>query len=90
MMVYFVGSIIFDILGILDSVGKGHMTPFLAVLTLRYARVHVYILNCSYKTIYIDASVNQFFHFVTTLDILNIDPNDSHVRFGGDFDNSKS
>ena len=89
-MVCFMRSITFDVLGILDSAGEGCMIPFLAVLALRYARVHVLIPNCSYETTYIDVPINQSFCFVITLDIPNIDPNNNHVIFGRDFDNSRS
>jgi len=85
MMLCFVGSITFDALSILDSAGEGHMTPFLAIFALRYARVHIHIPYYCYKTTYIEVPVNQFFCFVTTLDVLNIDPNDGHVRLGETF-----
>ena len=89
MILHFVRSITFDALVTLDSAGEGCMTPFLAVLVLRYTRVHVHILYCHYETAYIKTPVNQFFCFVTFLDVPNIDPNDGHVRFRGNLDNSK-
>ena len=86
-MLCFVGSITFDILGTLNSAGEGCMTPFLAVLALRYARVHVCILYCCYETAYIKVFINWSFHFVTALDIQNIDLNNVHVRFKENLDN---
>ena len=54
----FVGTVTFGIFWFLNSARKGCMTPFPAVLALRYTRIHVGTSNRSYVASYVEASVD--------------------------------
>ena len=64
------------------------MALLLAILALRDTRVHVSSTNSSYVLAYVEASVDQILSFGAILGVPNVNPNDSHIRFGGCFDNT--
>jgi len=72
----------------LDVANSCHVTSFLAILTLQYSWIHVGFLNCSYKASHIELSVDDFFCIRTALRVPNIDPDNRHVRFRGDLDDT--
>jgi len=55
------------------------MTPFLAVLALEYSWVHIHTPNSCYVASDIEAPVDQFFSFITALNIPNVKPDNAHV-----------
>ena len=64
------------------------MSPLPAVLALGNSRIHACASNCRNVIPYVKAPINEHFGIFTTLYIPNVDPDDGHVRFGRDFDNS--
>jgi len=69
---------------------KGSVVPLPAILALRDTGVHVSSTNSSYVFAYVEASVDQILSFGAILGVPYVDPNDSHVRFGGCFDNMEA
>ena len=70
-----VRAIALGTLGSLDTVGHSCMSPSLAVIVLRDARVHVGFSNGRNKFLYIKTLVNKSFGHTPTLNIPNVDPN---------------
>jgi len=64
------------------------MTPLLAVFTLGNAWIHVSIPNSSNILANIEVLVNEFLSFTTTLDVPNVYPDNRHVQFRQNFDDS--
>jgi len=67
---------------------KGNVVPLPVILTLRDTGVHVSSTNSSYVLAYVEATVDQILSFGAILEVPYVDPNNSHVRFGGCFDNT--
>jgi len=65
------------------------MFPFLAIFTLRYARVYISFFNDGNIPSNIKALINKTFGLAPTLNILNVNPNDRHIQLGRNFDNSQ-
>ena len=87
MMVFgFVGPVVLNVFGLLDSTWECGMTPFLAIFTLQNLRVHVSTSNSCNEPTNIEALVNKSLGFTVILDILYIDSNDRHVWFRRHFD----
>jgi len=63
------------------------VSPLPAVFALEDTRIHICTSNSSDVAFYIEASINQLLHFLTTLNILNVYPDDGHIWFGRKFDN---
>ena len=84
----FVRPIALNAFGTLDMARKCGMTPPPAIFALRYARVHGSSPDSSDVVTYIKTSVDEEFSIVPTLNIPNVNPDNGHVRLGGDFDNS--
>jgi len=74
----------------LNSARKGCVTPFPAILALRYSRVHIGISNCSNIAFYVEVSVDKSFGITTALDIPYIEPDDGYVRFWRDLNYIRS
>jgi len=55
------------------------MTPFLTVLALWHSKVHVYFPDSGDIASYVETLVNKTFNLTTTLNILNIQPNNDHI-----------
>ena len=64
------------------------MTPFPAILILQHSWIYVGSSNCSYKASYIKSSIDDFFCIRTALRVPNIDPDNGHVRFKKDLDDT--
>jgi len=64
------------------------VAPLLAVTTLRDARVHVGGFHRGNIPAKVERIIYQQFCFGTVLRIPNIKPDNSHVGFGRDFDDS--
>ena len=62
------------------------MTPLLAILALWYAWVHIYTPNYCNETTNVEPLVNDFLSVGSVLRVPNVNPYDSHVRFGGYLD----
>ena len=65
------------------------MTLFPTVLTLQNFRVHVHTTDSSNESSDIEILVDDCLGLCTILQIPDVDPNDSHVRFGRCFDNMR-
>ena len=65
------------------------MISFSAVFALGNAGVHICSPNCSDIVANIKAPIDKHFSVKSTLDIPNINPNDSYVRFWRYFNNSQ-
>jgi len=66
------------------------MTPFPTILALRNFQIHISSPNCSNEASYIEASVYNLFCVGTALRVPNVNPDDRHVRFRGDLDDTRS
>jgi len=62
---------------------------FPAVLALEDIRIHVCTTDSCNVTSNVEASVDEILSFRTTLRILNVDLDNSYVRFRRGFDNSR-
>jgi len=71
----------------LDSAQKGHMSPFPAILALGHTRVHVCPSNGGNIIPYIEAPVNETFCLTLTLNIPDVQPNNSYIQLWEDLDN---
>jgi len=58
------------------------MTLLPAIFALGDTWVHVCSSDCSNVVAYIEASVDEKFCVLTTLNIPNVDPNYSHIQLG--------
>ena len=63
----------------LNSACTYSMTLFPIILTLWNFRVHISTTNASNIPTNIETFVNKSFGLHTTLDILNVDPNDQYI-----------
>jgi len=86
-MFQFVWSIVFDVLHPLNPAWKCYMLLFPAVFTLRHTRVHICPSNSGNVVSYIETFVNKALCLALTLDIPNIQPNNSYVWFWEYLDN---
>ena len=84
-----VRTIVLDILRALDLAEHSYISPLPAVFVLKDARVHVSFLNDGNILLYIKVHINKAFGLTSTLNILDIDPNNWHVRLWWYFDNSQ-
>ena len=84
----FVGPVVLNVFGLLDSIQECGMTPFPAIFTLWNLRVHISISNSCNEPTDVEALVNKSLGFTVTLDIPYIDPNNRHVWFRRHFDNT--
>ena len=66
-------------LGLLDVADTSHMTPFLVVLALRHARIHVSTTDYSNIASNIEVSVNDLLGIRPILSIPDVNPDNSHV-----------
>jgi len=64
------------------------MIPLSAIFILRNFRVHVSAINGSNVMFKIKGPINKKFSFETVLRVLDVNPNNSHIRVGKNFDNS--
>jgi len=64
------------------------MTLFPIVFTLWYSEVHVYTMNHGNEATNIKSPIDKTLSFGSTLSILDIDPDDGHIWFGGYLDDS--
>ena len=74
----------------LNSTRKGHMSLFPTIFTLQYTQVHVCPINSSDIASNIEAPIDEFFGFVTTLNVSDIQPDDSYIRLWRYFNNPRS
>ena len=86
----FMQTITLNAFWLLSFAGKYCIFPFPAILTLRYAWIHINTSNHSNVAFYVKVSVDKTLCIVATLDILDVDPYDGHVGFGRDLDYSGS
>ena len=77
-------TIAFDTLGLLDPAKSHSVTPLPAVFTLWNVWIHVSTLNHRNEASNVEASIDQTFSLCTALDILDIDPDNRHIRFRRD------
>ena len=84
-----VRAIALDVLGALDTAGHSHMSPLPAILVLRNARIYVGSSNGCNKPSYIETPVNKTFSLTSTLNILDVNPNNWHIRLGWHFDDTQ-
>ena len=66
-------------LGLLDVADTSHVIPFLVVLALRYARIHVGTTDYSDIASNIEVSVNDLLGIRPILSIPDVNPDNSHV-----------
>ena len=84
-----VQSITLDVPRALEATSEGGMSPLSVVLALQDSRIHIHTSNGSNITTNIKASIDECFGQRTTLRIPDVNPNNSHVQFWRDFDNSR-
>ena len=78
------GTIALNAFYLLDSVQKGHISLFLAILALRHARVYVCSFNGGNIIPYIEVLVNVTFCLTLTLNISDVQPDNSHIQLWED------
>jgi len=88
-MFRFVKVIALEIFCLLESAQKYYMSSLPAILTLRNAWDYISTPNSGNVAFYVKTSVNSFFSLTATLDILYIDPNNSHVQSGEYLDDAR-
>ena len=88
MIFWLVGTIVFDTFWSLYFAQKCSVAPFPAILTLEDTWVHIGSSNGRNVPANIEASIDKHFGFDTTLNILYVYPDDEHVQFGWNLDNS--
>ena len=72
--------------GHVRSTTKGQITPFPIVSTLRNSWVHICSTDYSNNSSDIETSVDNQLSLCIILQIPDVNPNDSHIRFGRCFD----
>ena len=87
MVFRFVRIIALDTFCLLDSAQESCMPPFLTILALEYARVHICFFDGDNEVSYVETSVNETFYFTSTLNISDVQPDFSHIQLWGDLDN---
>ena len=90
MVFRFIQTIVFYALKPLDSAYTSCMFPLLAIFALRNSQIHIHTSNCSNVATNIKAPVDKTSGFSTTLNISNVNPNNGHIRFRENFNNSQS
>ena len=73
-------AIALDALGALDTAGHSCMSPSLAILTLRDAKVYVGSSNSCNKLPYIEIPINKTFSLTSALNIPDVNPNNQYIR----------
>ena len=81
-------TIALDIFGTLNTTNSHSVFPFPAVFTLWDIWVYICTMYYNNETSYIEVSVDDRFGFGTVLSVPNIDPNNGHIWFQRNFDNS--
>ena len=81
-------AVILDTFCTLDFAQESNVTSPPTVFALGNSGVHVCFSDSSNEVANVETSVDKHFSVFTTLYILNVNPNDGHVGFGGDFNNS--
>ena len=74
---------------LLNMTNLCHVSPFLIIFTLWDSQIYICSLNCSNKAFYVKVSIDDLFHIGTVLNIPYVNPNNSHIRFKWDLDNSR-
>ena len=74
---------------LLNMTNLCHVSPFLIIFTLWDSQIYICSLNCSNKAFYVKVSIDDLFHVGTVLNIPYVNPNNSHIRFKWDLDNSR-
>ena len=74
---------------LLNVANTHYMTLFPAIFTLQNFQIHVNSLYHSNEASYSEASVDDFLKIESTLSVPYIDPNNSYIELGRDFDNSR-
>ena len=64
------------------------MSPLLVVFALENTRVHIHTTNGGNVFSYIETPIDQHLCVFTTLSILDIYPDNCHIRFRRSLDNS--
>ena len=82
-------TIVFDTFGTMDTTDTCCMSLFPTVFTLWDTWVHICTTYYSNETFHVEMSVNDWFGLGIVLCVPNINPNDGHVWFQWDFDNSR-
>ena len=80
-------AIAFQASSSLKMTWEGSVIPLPAVLVLWDTRVHIYPSDSSNEATDIEAVIYEFFGCWSVLWILDVDPDNSHIRLGGNFDN---
>jgi len=83
-----VGPVAFYAFGPLNATNPCRVSPFPAILTLQDSRVHVFSSYCGDKASHVEVSVDYFSRIGTVLCVPYVDPDDGHIRFRRDLDNS--
>ena len=73
----------------MNATRKGGVSPLPAILALGNSWIHICTSNCDNVIAHIEAPVNEKFSVFSTLNIPDVDPNDGHIRFRRDFNNSQ-
>lgn len=88
MMIFgLVETITLNTFGSLYSAQEHSVSPLPAVFALRDTRIYICTSDSSNVAFYIEVPINQLLHFLTTLNIPNVYPDDGHIQFGRNFDN---
>ena len=87
-ILWFMRAITLDAFRPLYSAQESRMSPSLIIFTLRDTGISVSFSYSSNETSNIKAPIDKVLGFCSTLSIPYIDSYDSHVQFGGYFDNS--
>ena len=89
MVLRFVWTIALDAFSSLNATQKGRMSPLPAILALGDSQIHIRTSNCGDVIAHIEAPVNEKFSVFSTFNIPDVDPNNGHIRFRRDFNNSR-
>ena len=84
----FMEAIALDTFGPLYSAWEGQMSPSPTIFTLENTEISVSASNCSNETSDVEAPIDKVLGFHTTLSIPYVDPYNSHVQFGWNFNDS--
>ena len=89
MVLRFVRTVALDTFSSLNATRKGRVSPLPAILALGDSRIHICTSNYGDVIAHIEAPVNEKFSVFSTLNIPDVNPNDGHIRFRRDFNNSR-
>ena len=81
-------TIALDTFETLNTTNSYSMSPFPVVFTLQNTWVYICTMYHSNETSHIEVSVDDRFGFGTILSVPNINPNNGHIWFQRNFDNS--